>query len=160
MERPEQSSVELMQDLHILLPLAQEWANRQGADFRRTGSPLDPSAWPVACRLGVTRPEAVRVARVASIAGPEHPRLRRACQSLGFLGPATAGLTLGYGLALRADLADNRPLLAHELRHVAQYERYASLDAYLEDYIRQLLAHGYEHCPFELDARQAELAWP
>jgi hypothetical protein len=142
--------------LPSLLPLACEWAERQGREFCRSGSTLSAEERRIASRVGVSRPEAVRVAKLASIPAPEHPLLLAACERLNFLLPAAAGLTLGYGVALRLEFAGNRPLLAHELRHVAQFERFLSLDAYIEAYLQQILAMGYEKCPFEVDARQAE----
>jgi transglutaminase-like putative cysteine protease len=47
-------------------------------------------------------------------------------------------------------------LLAHELRHVAQYERHRSVREYLGVYIPELLALGYDRAPLEQDAREAE----
>ena len=110
----------------------------------------------LAQRVGVRHPAAVRVLCVPAIPAPRHPELAAACAALGFLGPDTAGLTLGSSIFLRTDLAGERRLWAHELRHVAQYEEYPTIAAYLERYIPELLAFGYAHAPFEVDARRME----
>jgi hypothetical protein len=102
--------------------------------------------------VGVARPHEVRVRLVPRVPAPEHPELLRACQALGFLGPGTLGLTLGRGVFLRRGHEADRLLLAHELRHVAQYEREGGIAAYIALYLRDLLQHGYDRAPFELDA--------
>ena len=49
-------------------------------------------------------------------------------------------------------------LLAHELRHVSQYERYPTIDAHLDVYLRELVRYGYALAPFEVDADRAARA--
>jgi hypothetical protein len=71
---------------------------------------------------------------------------------MGFLGPGTIGLTLFRGMFLRMGYEQDRVLMAHELRHVAQYERHGGIGAYLTVYLRELLQHGYDRAPFEIDA--------
>jgi hypothetical protein len=100
----------------------------------------------------VNRPKDVRVLLVRQVPVPEHPALIGACAALGFLGPSTIGLTVFRGLYLRAGHERDRVLMAHELRHVAQYERHGGVAAYLAVYFRELLEHGYDRAPFEIDA--------
>ena len=138
------------------MPLAVEWANTESARIVAEGAPLTASMTALAQRVGVRRPEAVRVLCVPAIPAPRHRELAAACAALGFLGSDTAGLTLGPGIFLRDDLAGDRRLWAHELRHVAQYEEYPTIAAYLAQYIPELLAHGYSRAPFEVDARRME----
>jgi hypothetical protein len=143
-------------DLTLLLPLACEWAEQQAALIRRTGRPLVPAEAGLAAAVGVRGTELVRVAEVEAIPAPAHPALRAACERLRFLGPDTAGLTLGYGVYVRRGLTRDRRLLAHELRHVAQYEQRGSIAKYLAEYIPDLLRHGYRDAPLERDAVEAE----
>jgi hypothetical protein len=143
--------------LPFLMPLAVEWATAQAAHILAAGAPLTTEGLGLAQRVGVRAPAAVRVLHVPRIPGPEHPALRAACEALGFLGASTAGLTLGSGIFIREDLASQRALLAHELRHVAQYEEYPSIAGYLARYVPELLEFGYEHAPFEVDARRMEV---
>jgi hypothetical protein len=48
-------------------------------------------------------------------------------------------------------------LLAHECRHVAQYEMAGSVAAFLTVYLHQLVTVGYDNSPFEIDARAHEV---
>jgi hypothetical protein len=93
---------------------------------------------------------------VEEIPAPTQSALRAACEQLNLLGEDTAGLTLGYGVFLKKDRRESVRLLAHELRHVAQYEGHGSIAAYLTVYIPELLRFGYEDAPLERDAREAE----
>ena len=143
-------------DLAELLPLACEWAEVQAAWIRRTGRVLLPSEQDLAAAVGVRGTELVHIAEVDQIPAPEHPALRSACEQLRFLGADTAGLTLGYGVYVRRGLSGDRRLLAHELRHVAQYEQRGSIAKYLAEYLPDLLKYGYRDAPLERDAADAE----
>ena len=56
-----------------------------------------------------------------------------------------------YGVVVRRDCTNNLRLLAHEFVHVAQYERLGR-EGFLQEYIQQIVVHGYLKAPFELDA--------
>ena len=62
------------------------------------------------------------------------------------------GLTARYGIVFKT--RPTRFLIAHELRHVAQYER-LGLDGFAHRYITELLAVGYAQSPLEADANAA-----
>ena len=145
----------LMTELPHLLPLACAWANEHFAHILSTGQPLSQQDHDLATEVVVRRPELVRVALVARIPSPQDEKLKTACEQLHFLDEGTLGLTLGFGIYIK-EAAAGRRLLAHELRHVAQYEHYPSIEAYLAVYIPELLQYGYEQAPFERDAREAE----
>jgi hypothetical protein len=136
----------------VLLPLAVDWAVQQESRILAEGVPLSNADRTLARLVGVGRPEDVRVLVVPRVPAPSHPRLVGACGALGFLGPGTIGLTLYRGMFLCAGHEDDRVLMAHELRHVAQYEQHGSIGAYLAVYLRELLQHGYDRAPFEIDA--------
>ena len=71
------------------------------------------------------------------------------------LGNGVVGITLGYAiLVLQGRLT--RPVLAHELRHVAQFEQSGSITAFLEEYLRQVFEYGYRDAPLEVEARGYE----
>ena len=149
----EEASTDLRAELPLLLPLACEWAVEQAALALETGVPLTGPGLSLAVRVGVRAPEVVRVLVVPAVPVPDAPMLRTACAQLALLGPATAGLTLGSAIFIRRDHAPDGRLLAHELRHVAQYERFPSIPAFLAVYLLQLLELGYEAAPLEEDAR-------
>jgi hypothetical protein len=142
-------------ELRQLILLAEEWGLQQACFIQNNGRGLTSAETAVAARVGVARPDLVRIALVDEIPAPEAAPLRAACEKLGFLGADTVGLTLGHGIYLRK----GRPtaaVVAHELLHVAQYEAHGSIEAYLSVYIPELLEFGYEDAPMERDARAAE----
>jgi hypothetical protein len=147
--------VNLESQLPTLLPLSCKWAEEQAMLIQQTGRVLTAVERALAVRVGVRRPAEVRVAVVSRIPAPTHELLRSACEELGFLGPDTAGLTLDCGIYIKKAHEYERDLLAHELRHVAQYEEHGSIRAYLSVYIPELLRCGYANAPMELDACRA-----
>jgi hypothetical protein len=86
---------------------------------------------------------------------PENPELRAAALQAELMGPSTHGLTLGYGIYLVEGFIDDR-LVRHELRHVYQYERAGSIEAFLAKYIPDVLRLEYWNAPDEVDARAWE----
>ena len=68
----------------------------------------------------------------------------------------TAGMTLGHGIFIRADHKNDQRLLAHEHRHVTQYECSGSVATFMSHYVRELLHYSYGKGPFEIDAEIAE----
>lgn len=137
--------------LRQLLPAAVAWVEEQERDVTRRGRPLVSHFLALAGEAGVLHPE-----RVRTLAVPTMPRpggeLGRANDVLGFVGAATAGLTVGYGILLRADAAQGEALLYHELIHVGQYERLGGVAGFLPSYLGQCAEFGYEHAPLEVEA--------
>ncbi len=143
--------------LFDILPQAIAWAEAQSLLAIRAGRPLDAHQCCLASAVGVAYPERVRVLAVGTIPLPTEPVLRQAAGELGVLGQGVVGLTLGYAiLVLQGRLT--RPVLAHELRHVAQFEESGSLAVFLGEYLRQVLAYGYRDAPMEVEARGYEVA--
>ena len=95
----------------------------------KSGRPLNDFEFRLARRIGVRHPECVRISEVAEMPVPEQLGLRMAMHQLNMLGDNTLGLTLGYGIFVRRGHATSR-LLAHELRHVCQFESAGSLDSF------------------------------
>jgi hypothetical protein len=147
--------MDLLTELPRLLPLAVAWAEEYSALILHTGLPLSEPELALARLVGLQSAGRVRVLAVPLIPAPYEPTLAAACAQLQFLGPNTAGLTLGPGIFVKQGLESDRVLLAHELRHVAQYEQYPSITAYLSVYIPELLRFGYAQAPMELDAQRA-----
>jgi hypothetical protein len=148
-------NMDLSQHLSTLISLASSWAETQSNHILRFGIALSEDQLELARIVGVQKPERIRLMLVSEIAEPEHEILRAACKQLNFLGPDTEGLTLYYGIYIKKRLQLNRKLLAHEFRHVAQYEQQASILSYLSIYIPELLRYGYTNAPFEVDAETA-----
>jgi hypothetical protein len=141
--------------LAAILPKAIAWAEARSTEILASGVPLSDIGRRLAHLAGVNRPDRVRVSEVASIPFPDDPELREATLAAGLLGPGTIGLTLGYGIYIRAGHSSNR-LVSHECRHVHQYEEAGSIAAFLPVYLEQILSVGYTAAPLEVDARAHE----
>jgi hypothetical protein len=151
---PEKSEFALM--LPKLLPRALLWAEAQSRNIcLLRGEPLVPAGVTLAKTVGVTHPDRIRLWVVPQIPAPEDPDLRRFALEQNLIGPNTHGLTVGYGIFILEGHLSAR-LLSHECRHVHQVEQAGSLTAFLSVYLQQIADHGYEHAPYELDARTHE----
>ncbi len=138
----------------ILLPLAVAWTAEQERRIFVEGTPLDDVQLADACRLGVAAPERVRLLRVTEIPAPADPVLAAAAEAAGLVLPTASGLTLHYGIYLRAARAEDRRLVAHELVHVRQYERLGGIEPFLRKYLLECLTVGYAESPMEREAIQ------
>jgi hypothetical protein len=129
-----------------------KWAMEQEQHILQTGVPLFPHEIEDATAVGVRDPQRVRLLSVKVVARPENPALRAACDAIDFLTPLTRGLTFGYGILVRDDCWRDRPLIAHELVHTAQYERMGGTEQFLKRYLTECLTVGYADSPLELEA--------
>jgi hypothetical protein len=141
-----------------LLPLAVAWAEEQERRILAKGFHLTAAQRSDARALGVAHPERVRLLPVIAISRPENPVLRAAAERAQIINPFTRGLTLRYGIYLRADEASDRALLAHELVHVSQYERMGGFLPFLRQYIYECLTVGYMASAQEQEAIQRSAA--
>ena len=147
--------MDLLKELPRLLPMASEWAETESNRILAAGEPLGVDGVKLAKCVGVRLPSRVRLFFVYRIPRPSQRDLAQACKTIGIIGPGTRALTLGYGVYIRDhDKADSR-LLAHELRHVSQYEDLGSIPAFLAKYVPELIQYGPASAPLELDASSA-----
>lgn len=148
-----------LKTLEELLPAAVTWCRAQEAAVLEHGLPLDARESEIARRLGIRQPERVRLLRVAQVPLPTDAVLRAAAQSLGLASGQSLGMSLGYGIFLRADCRRQIDIVAHELVHTAQCERLGGLEAFLHQYFMECFEHGYHLAPLEAEAvnRSAEL---
>jgi hypothetical protein len=141
-----------------LLPLAVAWAEEQERRILTKGVALTAAQRADARAMGVAHPERVRLLEVVAISRPAHPVLRAAAESAHIINPFTRGLTLRYGIYLRADESSDRQLIAHELVHTGQYERMGGFLPFLRLYIYECLTVGYEASQMEQEAIQRAAA--
>jgi hypothetical protein len=147
-------SLDLRTALPKLLPLAVKWATTTSVEGARIGTSLGAPGIELAKRVGVRHPEQIRVVPVDRLPQPADPLLHQAASQVGLLNGT--GLTLGHTIFLcRRD--SRGQLLAHECRHVAQYEMAGSIAAFLAVYLKQLVSVGYVNAPYEIDARAYEV---
>jgi hypothetical protein len=135
----------------LFLPAATRWVKTHEEAILKNGETLKAGQLNDAQQAGVADPEKIRVAFVDSIPLPGNS-LQGLAKWTGLLSPRTAGLTLGHGTYIRSDFRDDRYLLVHEFVHVGQYERLGSIEAFLNDYLRECLEVGYPLGPLEQEA--------
>ena len=140
-------------DFSEFFPLVVAWAEAQAAEAASQGTLLDAAGLALARRMGVERPELIRVWIQDELPMPEHPVLVKINEVVRLISPRMAGLTLGHSVFIRNGCA-NPFLLAHELRHVHQYEQEGSIAAFLDRYLHQILDVGYSDAPYEKDANE------
>ena len=140
----------------LLLPLARKWAEEQESIILRDGVALTTSQIEDARKIGVREPERVRLRVVDEIPTPTNPLLRAAAEQTGLLSPFMVGLTLRYGIFIRADHWGERRLVIHELAHTAQYERLGGFNGFLSVYLDECLTIGYPNGPLEVEAKENE----
>ncbi|WP_020470044.1 hypothetical protein [Zavarzinella formosa] len=145
-----------LQQFETLLPLACAWASEQELAILRTGVPLTEAEMADARRVGVARPERVRLLGVPEIPMPEHPTLAFAAKASSLITPFTVGLTLQYGIFIHASCWSQRRLVAHELAHTMQYERLGGFEPFLRQYLGECLSIGYPEAPMEQEAIRIE----
>jgi hypothetical protein len=102
--------------------------------------------------VGVRDAERVRLLPVKMMPWPGGSPLRAASAAAGFVTTATRGLTLSHGIFIRQDCWRNRELIAHELVHTAQYERFGGVEPFLRKYLTECLTVGYVASPLEAEA--------
>jgi hypothetical protein len=141
------------QQFEALLPLAGAWATEQERIILQSGVPLTETQFADARQVGVIYPDRVRLLRVAQIPTPSHPMLAAAAAATNLISPSTGGMTLRYGIFIRADCWKQRLLVAHELVHTSQYERLGGFEAFLRPYLLECITPpGYPYGPMEQQA--------
>ena len=140
------------EEFKVLLPLARAWAEEQERIILRDGVPLSPAQTTDARSIGVAHPEKVRLLKVTHIPIPENPALRDAAVAIQLISPRTGGLTVRYGIFIRADYGDDRRVVFHELVHTFQYERLGGFQQFLQQYLYECNTVGYPAAPLEQEA--------
>src|SRR5437867_8322464 len=112
---------------HLSRPLTSVWLNVSRGCHDVTTSVKWPEIHPKLPRIPV----------------PEHPALRAAADATQLISPRTGGLTLRYGIFIRADCWNARQLIFHELVHTMQYERHGGFQQFLQQYLYECITIGY-----------------
>jgi hypothetical protein len=123
-----------------------------------SGQPLLPQNRKDAETIGVQQSKDVRILVLDGIPLPNDPGLRQLAAETELITDRTAGMTFGHGIVLKKGSIDRR-LIAHELVHVMQYERFGGMKAFLKEYVKEVaFPPGYPNGPLEREADQlAEL---
>jgi hypothetical protein len=139
-----------------LLPLACRWVEEQERGILRDGLPLNQEQLEIARKIGIRDVRRIRLLEVDQVPEPDDPVLQAAAEAAGLISLLTSGLTARYGILIRSDYWGNRRLLAHELAHVAQYERLGGIEPFLRCYLTECLNTGYPNGELEQEAKAVE----
>ena len=143
--------------LDRIVSLAVVWALQESRAALEFGVPLNATGLQMARDVGVACPENIRVIVVDAMPMPADETLRQLATAYGLLGPTTGGLALEYAVFIKRGHETLHALLRHEFRHVYQYEQAGSVEAFLRQYVSQILRFGYDNAPLELDAVAYEI---
>jgi hypothetical protein len=135
-------------------PIVADLMTATEAEVLATGRPLTADELALARSLGVVEPEKVRIAVRETFPLPRDERLIQAAREYGLVlgSQDEAGRTQGHAILLKPAFAASRPRLAHELVHVAQFERLGGIEAYARQYLIELLVVGEKRAPLEQEA--------
>lgn len=148
---PDSPTARGMAKIDRLFPRALEWYEAVNADLLPKGRPLIAPEIDLAYRMGVTNPEKVRLVILETFPMPNDPELLAEARRHGMGSWLEGGRANGYLVMLKPRVAGNKGVLAHELVHVAQYERMGR-HAFLLRYLTELEMLGYPRSPLEIEA--------
>lgn len=113
------------------------------------GQPLDAGQRKLAAAVGVVDPSRVRIVRGLSWPSMKDPTVLRSLRhAYGTLPALPLASTFGYAIYLGPKVANDRPVLAHELTHVAQFER-LGMDGFVHEFLLELTLLGRANAPLE-----------
>jgi hypothetical protein len=135
-----------------LFPKAVLWVTQMEQTCMEKGNPLPSQNRRDGERMGIREIAAVRVMILPEMPLPSDPELRQLCRQSNLIMPDTGGMTFGYGMVLKHGCF-SRLLIAHELGHVLQYERFGGIEKFLAAYIPEVIFHPYyPNGPLEREA--------
>lgn len=138
--------------LPVFVRIAGKWVESHERRIMRDGVPLSEECLTDAAKMGVVRPEKIRLLRVERIPALNGSFIRLLAWWFPAISTNTVGLTLGHGIYIRSPWWDDRCLIAHECVHVGQYERCGSAAAFLTAYFTQCIEDGYPDAAMEQEA--------
>lgn len=146
----------IAENVAALQPGAVAYIEDAERETKRHGRPLTADETRIARAVGVVHPEQVRVLVHDDFIEPRDPAFVALARKLGIDDDADyAGRAAGYGIEIKPQVAHSRRVFAHELTHVAQYERLGTAGL-IRQYMTQLLMVGYARAPLEAEARANE----
>lgn len=133
-------------------PKAVQWATEMEKAILESGQRLLPQNRKDAEAISIRRVGDVRIVVLDRIPLPNDPGLQQLALGTGLITDGTAGMTFGHGVVLKNGSYDRR-LIAHELGHVMQYERFGGIESFLKEYIKEVaFPPGYPNGPLEREA--------
>jgi hypothetical protein len=140
-------------------PRIVSWVARMENAILERGQPLFPINSKDAEKIGVRQIDHIRIAAQENIPLPtDDEELCRLILKTGLITPQTVGVTFGHGVVLKNGTYDRR-VIAHELVHVLQYERFGGIEPFLEAYIPEIVyPPGYPYGLLEQEAIRVALS--
>lgn len=148
---PEEPPAAVRLKLKRFYPRVRAWYDAVETRCLPLGRPLTAQEMDDARRLGVLRPQDVRVVVLNAFPMPEDAELRAEAERHGLGSRTEAGRTMGHAILLKAWALDAPTVLRHELVHVAQMDRLGR-EGFLRRYLMELEMLGYAGSPLELEA--------
>jgi hypothetical protein len=133
-------------------PKLVEWVTHRERVCMEIGEQLSSKSALDALAIGVGQIDIVRILVQGEISLPDESELHQLFLRSG-LGAIT-GLTCGHGIFIKAGDCGRR-LIAHELVHVLQYERFGGIEPFLAAYVPEIVFPPYyPYGPLELEAKR------
>ena len=140
------------EDVQRNIPKAMRWVTQSEQACMEIGQQLSPQRKRDAQAIGVQQIGVVRIMLSNEIPLPDDPELRQLVLKSG-LG-SSRGITFGHGIVLKPGAYD-RHLIAHELAHAMQYERFGGIEPFLVAYIPEVVFPPYyPNGPLEQEAER------
>ena len=136
----------------MVLPFATWWLWHQERKALRLGRKLNDEEITWAKKIGIEHPEKIRIYLIDQVPTPAPTFIENILQKRGFPAGNAAGMSMRYGIYAKEKYASNKSLIAHELVHTHQYERFGSLSKFLIVYLKEVMLLGYNNSPLEHEA--------
>jgi len=135
-------------------PIVVQWVAEMEKVIIDRGQRLPPENRKDAEAIGIQRIDDVRMVAWDTIPLPNDPGLKHLAVETELITDRTIGMTFGHGIVVKNGQYDRR-LVAHELVHVMQYEKFGGIEAFLKEYGKEVaFPPGYPHGPLEREAAQ------
>jgi len=148
--------IELPKNYRELFKVAVQWVYDQEQFILEKGIGLTTDLKIDAYQVGVKKIEKVRLFKVDAIPIPSDPKLKNVLDDIRLLNSSTIGASYRYGILIKSEHWLDRKLIVHELVHTMQYERFGSIEAFLEQYIAECIKPGYPMGALEQEAWRIE----
>lgn len=138
----------------LIAPILALWVRHHESKICKQGRQLSEEETKYAIDLGILCYDKVYILEVAKVPSGLPPFIEKWLQRMHFPAGNAAGMSMRYGIYIDKSYRSNIELIRHELVHTAQYEHLGSLRKFLQLYIYQMMALGYQNAPLEMDARE------
>lgn len=135
-----------------LLPKVCDWLEQQENAIISQGRLLTSDEQSIAREIGVKNYDIVRVWMSKEVPSPNDALLLQLAKQIGFLNSNTQGICFRYGIFIHKQTINPKEVLAHELIHTLQYERFGSIEAFITQYLSECIEVGYHLSNLEKEA--------